>query len=129
MINLLIVDDSIFMRRYLKEMLIDECNEGLISSQLNFFEAEGKHSAISIINSTKIDVILMDIMMKNSVLEGMEIIDEIRGDFDIKKIIVVSSSNQSFLLNKCREVGIMNYLQKPVSKRHLAELLNKSLLC
>jgi CheY-like chemotaxis protein len=72
--NILVVDDSAFMRSILKDILMDRNGDLVISVPIEIHEADGKASALKQINKIHPDVILLDIVMQESETEGLEFI-------------------------------------------------------
>ncbi|TAK74123.1 MAG: response regulator [Gammaproteobacteria bacterium] len=126
--KILIVDDSQFMRIVLKDLITNKNNKIHFLDKIDFFEADGKNSAISQLKVVNPDLILLDIVMKESEIEGIRFIEEIKDYFPTKKIIVISSLGQSFLINKCKQLGISNYFQKPFEHNKIIDAINQVLV-
>lgn len=123
--KILIVDDSIFMRNILKDILLADDDEITLMKKLEFYEADGKTNALKQINKQKPDVILLDIVMQESEKEGIELLEAIKDSFDIKKVIIISSIGQDEIIDKCNELGVGSYIQKPVENRQVKEAVNQ----
>lgn len=121
--KILIVDDSTFMRNVVKDILENGADSSL-KNKLELYEADGKTNAISQVNKIKPDVILLDIVMKESEMEGLEFLEEIKSFFDLRKIIMISSIGQQEILHKCKVLGIQHYLQKPIENEQVYEALS-----
>ena len=125
--KVLIVDDSAFMRGYLRDLLTStSCGDvPCLADTVEFFEADGKEKAIQATQLIQPDVILLDIVMKNGETEGLEFIEEIKDHYNPHKIIMISSIKQPFFINKCKQLGVMSYLQKPVEQKQFIEAVNQ----
>jgi CheY-like chemotaxis protein len=130
MMNILIVDDSQFMRSYIKDMLTgnNECAD-ILGDKIQCLEADGKLSALDKLAKSRIDIILLDIVMHESELEGIELIEAIHREFDVKRIVMVSSVRQQQLLDKCRKMGVTQYLQKPIEKAAMLAAIKDCMSC
>jgi two-component system chemotaxis response regulator CheY len=125
--KILIVDDSAFMRGILKDILSNKTDEDAFIEEVEFFEADGKINAIKQLHDSKPDLILLDVVMRESETEGVEFIEEITGSYDLNKIIMISSIGQTAVLEKCKKLGIRIYLQKPFEHSHVIQAVKKVL--
>lgn len=123
--KVLIVDDSTFMRNVIKDLLNNKIDDLSVIDELTFSEADGKRSALQQVKIVKPDAILLDIVMKESELEGVEFLEEINSYFDIKKIIMISSIGQTDVLEKCKKMGLLYFIQKPIDHKQLIEAVNQ----
>ena len=125
--KILIVDDSAFMRNIVKDLLTHTTDAQLLVDEVELFEADGKKNALLLLKNIKPDVILLDVVMRESEIEGLEFIQEIKEFFDTKKIIMISSIGQATVIDECKQLGIMTYLQKPFEQIQVIEAVNKAL--
>lgn len=122
--TILIVDDSEFMRMVLKDLLVDPLTSTQLG-EMKILEADGKEAALKLFSQSKPDIILLDIVMRESEFEGLEFLEEIKHEFELRKVILVSSVKQEYLIKHCQQLGIENYLQKPLEQLQIIEALNK----
>ncbi|NLU51773.1 MAG: response regulator transcription factor [Clostridiaceae bacterium] len=103
---ILIVDDDIKILRSLKDFL----------SANNFcvFEATDGKKALDVFyeNNTKIDMILLDVMMPN--MDGFEVLKEIRKSFLVPVIMLTARGQEYDQLNGFK-TGADDYIPKPFS--------------
>lgn len=114
--RILIVDDSLAMRRVERSMLKDM---GLSDIE----EAEDGSQALKMVASGKFDLILLD--WKMPVLSGLETLKQLKASPDYKSIPVVmvtSVSNKPKILEAIQS-GAANYIIKPFSDEVLKEKL------
>jgi two-component system, chemotaxis family, chemotaxis protein CheY len=125
--KILIVDDSKFMRSILKDFLTSQmaAHAFLVGSEI--YEANGKHEALIQLNRFMPDVILLDIVMNNSELEGIELLNAIQHRYDINKVIILTSVGQSHLIDQCKKLGVHHYLQKPFEPNLIIDSLRSAL--
>ncbi|HLO13867.1 MAG TPA: response regulator [Anaerolineales bacterium] len=83
--------------------------------------------AISLMNSEKPDVVLLDIMMPE--VSGLEILRQIRRDPDLASIpvVVVSAKSMPADIKNGMEAGASTYLTKPVGFLELKEAVERAL--
>lgn len=106
--NVLIVDDEKLIRDVVKEYAISE--------GYHIFEAEDGEMALDIIETNKINVIVLDIMMPK--LDGFSTYKEIKKIKNIPTIILSARSEEYDKLLGF-ELGADDYLTKPFSPKEL----------
>lgn len=106
--NVLIVDDEKLIRDVVKEYAISE--------GYHIFEAEDGEMALDIIETNKINVIVLDIMMPK--LDGFSTYKEIKKIKNIPTIILSARSEEYDKLLGF-ELGVDDYLTKPFSPKEL----------
>lgn len=99
--------------------------EKFINKYYEVICTDNSESAMEILNSHNIDLVLMDISIKGS-LNGLQLTEKIKLTKD-KKIPVIALTAHAFPQDKinCMKAGCDEYLSKPYSKD---ELLNKMAL-
>jgi CheY-like chemotaxis protein len=115
MAKILIADDSSFMRNMIKDILRKTDHQLL--------EAEDGEQAITIAQSDKPDLILLDIIMPN--MDGIEVLKKL--DKTIK-IIVVSAIGQEKMLEEAKTFGAFAYIVKPFEEALLLAEVEKALV-
>ncbi|MFZ6849883.1 response regulator [Undibacterium sp. RuRC25W] len=117
-LRVLIVDDNAINRHFFSETLR---NRGVKSVAV-----PSGHDALVFLSeqgakNRKIDIILLDVCMPE--MDGFDFLTALRGStgFSMPKVIVLSSAGSPDDARKCREMGIQEYVTKPVSQQ---ELLN-----
>lgn len=119
--KILIVDDSAFMRNVLKDILVNNAKEDGLNETFEIYEADGKKKALAVAKKEKPDVILLDIVMQESEMEGIDILEALNDFFDLSKVIMISSIGHMDILNTCNNLGVKFYIQKPFVQ---AEVIN-----
>lgn len=117
--KVLIVDDIPENIQTLGEMIKD--------FDLNVKIAEGGQDAIDIIDSYTPDIILLDLMMPH--VNGWDVIDYVRKKYSKNEmvIIVVSLLNNKDNIDECYELGVNDYITKPVIKARLTSSIESHL--
>ena len=115
--NILIVDDNA-TNILLVEAILQE--EGFI----NTFSATSAIDAYEILDQTKIDAILMDIMMPE--IDGLEATQAIKSNkkFAHIPIIMVTATDDDETLKKSFALGAVDFVRKPVNQVELIARLN-----
>lgn len=122
--KILIVDDEVNILVPLK-FLLEKNNYQVTLAQ------SGKE-AFEKLNSSKVDLILLDIMLPD--LDGYEIFQIIREnrEWDDIKVIYLTAKNRDLDIAKGLNIGVDAYITKPFSNAELLEkvkyLLNKNAL-
>lgn len=113
--NILIVDDEPNIIMSLEYILKKENYEVHIAR-------DGKE-AIDIVQESKIDVVLLDIMMPN--VDGYQVLSFIRNNSELKdvKVIFLTAKNKKQDIEKGFSLGVDKYMSKPFSNKNiLAEI-------
>lgn len=117
--KILIVDDSSFMREVLKDLLINNLTD------VEVYEADGKKNAINQLQKIIPDIVLLDIVMNENEIEGLEILEEIKKLSIKAKVIMVTSIGQTGIVEQCKRLGVSNYIQKPFNTDEVLEAIEK----
>ena len=113
------------MNKY-KVLIVDDIPENIqtLGEMIKDFDldvkiAEGGQEAIDIIDSYTPDIILLDLMMPH--VNGWDVIDYVRKKYSKNEmvIIVVSLLNNKDNIDECYELGVNDYINKPVIKARL----------
>ena len=118
LINLLIIDDDIFFRELLKDILIEY--------PVQLYEASNGEEGLDILKQEPIHVVITDIIMPEK--EGLESIIEIIQKYPGVKILAVSgggSDGSVHYLEMAKSLGAHETMAKPFSQNELIEKLNK----
>lgn len=105
-ITILIVDDEIRIRRMIKDFLT---NYGYL-----VLEAENGEQALEIFydNNSKIDLILLDVMMPK--IDGTKVLEEIR-EYSLVPIIMLTAKDSEFDEVSSLKSGADDFISKPFS--------------
>lgn len=114
MATVLVVDDSEFMRRVLKNIL-----EG---GGHKVREAKNAKEALDVFKKLGADVVTMDIVMPDT--DGIEAVKRLR-EFDAKvRIIMVSALGHQKTVMRALEAGAMDFIMKPFTSDDVLESVN-----
>jgi two-component system chemotaxis response regulator CheY len=119
MARALIVDDSKFMRRIIRETI-----EG--GGHTVLAEAENGYEALDAYKAERPDFVTMDITMMGK--DGLKTVDELIAFDNDARIIVISAMNENVLKNaRGVNIPVRAFLQKPFEKETLLDTIKKVL--
>jgi signal transduction histidine kinase len=108
-INILVVDD---------EKLVRQATCTILSSQgYACLQAESADQAWKLLQSAPVTLCLLDISMPET--SGLEFLEKIRPDFPELPVIIQSSNNDLEMAGACLNLGVDDYLIKPVRSERL----------
>ncbi|NMA88799.1 MAG: chemotaxis-specific protein-glutamate methyltransferase CheB [Methanoculleus bourgensis] len=107
MIRVLIVDDSLFIRTILRDMLKGSPDIEIVGTAVNGIDALAK------ISELKPDVITLDIEMPR--MGGLEVLEALQGESTRPKVIVLSTltSRQADMTHQALRLGADDFMLKP----------------
>ncbi|MBO6674084.1 MAG: response regulator [Rhizobiales bacterium] len=113
-ISVLLVDDSLYMRRLLRSLL-----QGL--GVRHVLEAEDGASALEVFQQQPVDIIITDWVMP--VFDGLELTAAVRNpetsDNPYTPIIMLSAYTERSRVIQARDAGVTEFLCKPISAKQL----------
>lgn len=124
--KILIVDDSPFFRRLLKDELISS-NVLNFGGAVDIIEADDKPSALDQVQKNKPDLILLDIVMRDNEREGIQILEDVRQNYPNIKVIIITSVGQNSVISKCKSLGVSDYIGKPFDSAQLEAAIKNTL--
>jgi two-component system chemotaxis response regulator CheY len=118
--RVLIVEDALYMREMLVEMLEQEGEDyEVVGFAVNGLEALDKYKEL------KPDLVTMDLVME--VMDGIQAIREIKKYDPNALIIAITALGTPEQRNEALEAGADEYLWKPFTVKNLSDLLKKLL--
>jgi two-component system chemotaxis response regulator CheY len=115
-LKILICDDSMLVRKKLKEVLKDCGYE-------NILEANDGQTAINVYKENSPDLVFMDIIMPGK--NGIEAVKEII-EFDKNaKIVMASSAGTKEHVKQAIKAGAFEFVQKPWEMEEINKILHK----
>lgn len=117
--SVLIVDDAAFIRKKLREILLEIDLIGDIQ------EAENGKEAIIKYKQMKPDLVTMDIIMP--VMGGIEATEKIRNWDKDAKIIIISQVEKEEKVMEASQKGALDYIFKPFDKEQVKEKISRLL--
>lgn len=120
--NILIVDDSSVVRKMLiRTFSMTELSVG------KFIEAANGQEGLKALNENWVDLVLLDINMP--VMNGIEFMHQIRAQKETEqtRVVVVSTEGSNDRISELKNLGVEEYLRKPVTPEALVETLQRVL--
>lgn len=118
MANVLVVDDSVIMRRNLCNIL-NKMGHTVVAEAANGEQAYLRYKTF------KPDLVTMDITMPVS--SGIEALEKIMKEHPEAKVIMVSALNQKHKVLEALERGAKHYIIKPITSDNIVKVVNKVL--
>jgi two-component system chemotaxis response regulator CheY len=118
--KILVVDDFATMRKVIRNLLKQIGYENIV-------EAEDGVTALKILRSQKIDLVVSDWNMPN--MTGLELLKEVRADEELKQtpfLMVTAEALQGNVIAAVK-AGVSNYIVKPFTAEVLNDKIKKIL--
>jgi two-component system response regulator MprA len=115
--TILVVDDSVVNRNYLKAILVENNYEVI--------EAGRGGEALEIIETTKPDVMILDLLMPG--IGGLETLKGVRAKGYTFPVIIFTSDDKDETRKKCLDAGANDLLFKPSKPGQLLKMINNVL--
>lgn len=112
--TVMIVDDSLFMRKILRGILAEK---GYIVAA----EAASGIEAMRNLHTNHPDIILLDIILPDS--NGLDLLESVINACPDSKVVVCSSIGEPQVIQKSLELGAKAFIQKPFTPEKVAEVL------
>ncbi|MEW9702932.1 response regulator [Paenibacillus sp. SI8] len=119
MAKVLVVDDAVFMRAMIKDIILSMGHE--IAG-----EASNGHEAVRLYALVHPDLVTMDITMPD--MDGVTAVREIRKIDSKAKIIMCSALGQKAMVLEAITSGAKDFIVKPIQKERVMEAIDKVLL-
>jgi len=116
MLNIMIVDDSLILRKTLTQTL-ETMGHTVIAV------AKCGKEAISLYDKHKPDLVTMDITMP--IMNGIDALKAIMQNHSDAKIIMITSHGEERLVMDAISAGAKGYILKPISEENLTEAIKK----
>lgn len=116
--KLLIVDDSLFIRKMLKDIL---------SKDYDIVEADCGSSGVMEFSREQPDLVLLDIIMPDGTLEGVQVLNKIRERQSDAIVIMITAVGQEQIIDECKAAGATDYVVKPFDAELILEKVQQHL--
>lgn len=114
--KILIVDDSAFARQFVKKVIVEKL------SGIEYVFAASGEEGYDMFLAEKPDFVITDLLMPG--IGGQAMIEKIRQKDPGSRIIVVSSDVQRAIRAEIAELGVLCFINKPISDESKIELIN-----
>lgn len=119
-VQILVLDDSNFMRGLLKKELMAL---GIRESQIQ--DVSSGADAVQIINSQTFDLCLLDIVMPG--IDGVAVLGELKKVQPNAKVVMCSSHSSADTIQELMGIGINDFLIKPFDRAVFREAILRNL--
>ena len=121
MANVLVVDDALFMRKMLSDILAKEGHQVI-------GQAENAKAAVALYKKLKPDVMTLDIVMPEvDGMDSMKAIQEILVLDQGAKIVMVSAMGQQELVVQSIRAGAKDFIVKPFEPKQVTDAVRRLL--
>ena len=117
-LKILICDDSMLMRKKLKDSLT-------LCGSFDILEATDGQKAVDIYKENNPDLVFMDIVMP--IKDGIKAVSEIKEFDETARIVMASSSGTKENLKKAIKAGAFEFIQKPWEQEQINKIVNNFL--
>ena len=107
LVKILVIDDSLFQRKIISGVLTE--NGYQVTPAVN-----GKEG-IEFVEKEQPDIILTDLLMPE--YDGYWVLEQLKARGRTIPVIVLTSDIQTTTEKRCRELGVVAFLNKPVDKK------------
>ena len=116
--QILVVDDENDIALLIKDILSDDNNE--------IFVANEKESALEILSTQNIDLVLLDIWLENQ-NDGLELLKIIKNKNSLTQVIMISGHGNIQIATDTLKLGAYDYIEKPFDSKKLKVLVRNAL--
>jgi len=116
--KLLIVDDEMDVREFAKNFFQRRKIEVVVSSS--------GEEALEMLIKEKPDLVLLDVRLGG--MDGIEVLSKMRQMQNNTQVIMVTGVNEKETSDKAKELGVVDYIHKPLKLDELEEVVLKRLL-
>ncbi|MDH5562276.1 MAG: response regulator [Nitrospirota bacterium] len=113
MSRVLITDDSLLQRKTLSAIVAEAGHQ--VETACNGQEALEK------IRTNPPDCMLLDMLMP--IMDGIQVLEQLESQGVKIPVIVLTADVQEWLKDRCLELGVKTFLNKPVKQDHLRQAL------
>lgn len=116
--KVLIVDDSSYMRKFVRKII----EKG---GSYVMLEASTKENAIEVFKTSNPDIVILDLNMSEHRKDGISVLTEIININPEAVVIIISAVGYEDVKNECLELGAKSYLKKPFDTEVLLSALEE----
>ena len=116
--NILIIDDEIDICKLISGVLEDEGYKSL--------SVQNSDAALLEINKNNIDLIILDVWLEGSKLDGIELLQEVHKLYPKIPIVIISGHGNIDTAVTAIKIGAYDYLEKPFKTERLLHVIRRA---
>ena len=116
---ILVVDDEKDIRELIGEILIDDGHEVRL--------AENSEEAINFINETPPQLLILDIWLKDSKMDGIEILKSVKQNNPTVPVVIISGHGNIKIAVAAVKQGAYDFIEKPFNIDQLLLIKNRAI--
>jgi CheY-like chemotaxis protein len=116
--KVMIVDDSMFMRQVLRDLLPDTCD---------VVEADSALTAVELFQAERPDLVLLDIIMPGEDQAGISVLKTLMEIDPDVQVVMITALGQDVIVEQCKKLGIREYITKPFDDKIVGETIERCL--
>ncbi|ELR69710.1 Chemotaxis regulator - transmits chemoreceptor signals to flagelllar motor components CheY [Fulvivirga imtechensis AK7] len=118
--NILVVDDSYYMRTILKNIL-EDAGYNVVN------EAASGQDALKGVDEQhdNLDLVTLDLILPDN--SGLDVLRSIKEKYPDQNVVVVSAVGQSSIVEQAMEIGASAYIVKPFDEEKVVEVVGEIL--
>ena len=113
--KVIIVEDSLFQMKIIRKIINSAGYEAI--------EVRNGEEALETVLNTEAGIIFLDLVLPDS--SGFELLDAFRKMKVKAPIVVVSADIQVSAQKRCKELGAVDFVHKPVKENEIIDAINK----
>ncbi len=117
--DILIIDDEADIRMHVKGILQDE--------GYHTYEAHHAASTFAVLSQKQPDLILLDIWLEGSDLDGLEILEKLTQSYPQVPVLMISGHGNVELAVEAIKKGAYDFIEKPFKSEHLLHLCQRAI--
>lgn len=118
MAKILVCDDSMFMRMFIKNILV-------VNGHSVVGEAGSGWEALELYQTCKPELVTMDITMKE--LDGVSALKKLKAQDPDAHVVMVSSMGQQQIIVEALKAGAADFIIKPFSPERILDTIDRAL--
>ncbi|UII21787.1 response regulator [Fulvivirga ligni] len=113
--NILVVDDSYYMRAVLR-IILEDAGYTVVN------EAASGQEAIQCAKDDQPDLVTLDLILPDN--SGLDVLKTIKQNRPDQKVVVVSAVGQESIVKQAEEIGAAAYITKPFEDEEVVKVIN-----
>ncbi|CAN5641662.1 sigma-54 dependent transcriptional regulator [soil metagenome] len=119
MTDILVVDDEPDIREVIADILSDECHKVRLAGESD--------TALAEINKAPPDLVILDIWLKDSRLDGIDILKKVRRDNPQVPVVIISGHGNIEIAVAAIKQGAYDFIEKPFNIDQLMVVITRAL--